>query len=61
MLLDLRPAYPQVPGSDAEAWLERANIIVNKNMIPFDERKPVHTSGRSAALSRRPCAAVRRG
>ena len=45
MLLDLRPAYPQVPGSDAETWLERANIIVNKNMIPFDERKPVHTSG----------------
>ena len=45
MLLDLRPAYPEVPGSDAEAWLERANIITNKNMIPWDERKPVHTSG----------------
>ncbi len=45
MLLDLRPAYPNVPGSDAEAWLEQAHIIVNKNMIPFDERKPVHTSG----------------
>ncbi|MFH0980328.1 MAG: serine hydroxymethyltransferase, partial [Planctomycetota bacterium] len=45
MLLDLRPAYPNVPGSDAETWLENANIIVNKNMIPFDERKPVHTSG----------------
>ncbi|MCK4659602.1 MAG: serine hydroxymethyltransferase [Phycisphaerae bacterium] len=45
MLLDLRPAYPQVPGSDAEAWLEKANIITNKNMIPWDERKPTHTSG----------------
>ncbi|MCP4592459.1 MAG: serine hydroxymethyltransferase [bacterium] len=45
MLLDLRPAYPDVPGSDAEAWLEKANIITNKNMIPWDERKPVHTSG----------------
>ena len=45
MLLDLRPAYPQVPGSDAEAWLEKAHIITNKNMIPWDERKPVHTSG----------------
>jgi len=45
MLLDLRPAYPQVPGSDAEAWLEKAHIITNKNMIPWDERKPMHTSG----------------
>ena len=45
MLLDLRPAYPNVPGSDAEAWLERAHIITNKNMIPWDERKPMHTSG----------------
>jgi glycine hydroxymethyltransferase len=45
MLLDLRPAYPDVSGKDAEAWLEQANIITNKNMIPFDERKPVETSG----------------
>jgi len=45
LLLDLRPNHPNVTGKDAEAWLERAGIIVNKNMIPFDERKPVHTSG----------------
>ncbi len=45
MLLDLRNNYPDVTGSDAEGWLERAGIIVNKNMIPFDERKPIHTSG----------------
>jgi glycine hydroxymethyltransferase len=45
MLLDLRPAYPDVTGKDAEGWLEQAGIIVNKNMIPFDERKPIHTSG----------------
>ncbi len=45
MLLDLRPNYPDVTGADAEGWLERAGIITNKNMIPFDERKPVHTSG----------------
>ena len=45
MLLDLRPAYPEVPGSDAEAWLEKAHVITNKNMIPWDERKPMHTSG----------------
>jgi glycine hydroxymethyltransferase len=45
MLLDLRPAYPDVTGKDAEDWLVAANIIVNKNMIPFDERKPAQTSG----------------
>ncbi len=45
MLLDLRNNYPDVTGSDAEGWLEQAGIIVNKNMIPFDERKPMHTSG----------------
>ena len=45
MLVDLRPSYPDVTGKAAEAWLEEANIIVNKNMIPFDERKPTETSG----------------
>jgi glycine hydroxymethyltransferase len=45
MLLDLRPAYPDVSGKDAEDWLGAANIVVNKNMIPFDERKPTQTSG----------------
>jgi len=45
MLVDLRPNYPDVTGKDAEGWLERASIITNKNMIPFDERKPVDTSG----------------
>jgi glycine hydroxymethyltransferase len=45
MLLDLRPAYPDVTGKQAEEWCCAAGIIVNKNMIPFDERKPVHTSG----------------
>ena len=45
MLLDLRPAYPDVTGKDAEDWLGAAGIVVNKNMIPFDERKPTQTSG----------------
>ncbi|MBN1513868.1 MAG: serine hydroxymethyltransferase [Phycisphaerae bacterium] len=45
MLVDLRPNYPDVTGKDAEGWLEGASIITNKNMIPFDERKPVETSG----------------
>jgi glycine hydroxymethyltransferase len=45
MLLDLRPAYPDVTGKQAEDWLGEAHIVVNKNMIPFDERKPTQTSG----------------
>jgi len=45
MLLDLRPAYPDVTGQQAEDWLGEAGIVVNKNMIPFDERKPTQTSG----------------
>ncbi|MFO0839344.1 MAG: serine hydroxymethyltransferase [Phycisphaerae bacterium] len=45
MLVDLRAAHPNLTGKDAEAWLETAGIIVNKNMIPFDERKPTQTSG----------------
>lgn len=45
MLLDLRDAYPDVTGQQAEDWLGEAGIIVNKNMIPFDERKATQTSG----------------
>jgi len=45
LLVDLRAVHPDVTGKDAEAWLEAAGIIVNKNMIPFDERKPTQTSG----------------
>ncbi len=45
MLVDLRDVHPDLTGKQAEAWLQAAGIITNKNMIPFDERKPVHTSG----------------
>ncbi|MBU0638730.1 MAG: serine hydroxymethyltransferase [Planctomycetes bacterium] len=45
MLVDLRDVHPDLTGKQAEAWLEAADIIVNKNMIPFDERKPTQTSG----------------
>lgn len=45
MLVDLRAVHPDLTGKDAEAWLEAAGIITNKNMIPFDERKPTQTSG----------------
>jgi glycine hydroxymethyltransferase len=45
MLVDLRHNYEQVSGKAAESWLEATGIIVNKNMIPFDTRKPTETSG----------------
>ncbi len=45
MLVDLRKQFPDVAGAQAEDWLGMANIVVNKNMIPFDERKPMQTSG----------------
>jgi len=45
MLVDLRKSHPQVTGAMAEKWLEQSGLIVNKNMIPFDQRKPMETSG----------------
>lgn len=34
-----------ISGRDAEDWLRRASIIVNRNAIPFDERPPMEASG----------------
>ena len=34
-----------IMGRDAEKWLERAGITVNKNAIPFDELPPLKASG----------------
>ncbi|ALD66468.1 serine hydroxymethyltransferase [Spiroplasma cantharicola] len=34
-----------ITGKEAESILEAIGIISNKNMIPFDKEKPVHTSG----------------
>ncbi len=45
MLVDLRNVHPDLTGKQAQEWLEAAGIIANKNMIPFDERKPTQTSG----------------
>jgi glycine hydroxymethyltransferase len=45
MLIDLRPRSAELTGADAEKWLEQAGIIVNKNGIPNDPRKPMVTSG----------------
>jgi len=43
MLVDLSPI--NVTGKDASAWLDKANITVNKNAIPFDSKSPFVTSG----------------
>ena len=32
-------------GKQAEDWLQAASIICNKNLIPFDTRRPMETSG----------------
>ena len=45
MLVDLRFNFTDLTGDDAQKRLESANIIVNKNLIPFDTRKPMQTSG----------------
>src|SRR5690606_8450170 len=43
MLIDLR--NKDISGKDAEAALGKANITVNKNMVPFDDKSPFVTSG----------------
>ena len=45
MLIDLRTKYPDLTGKQAEDALVKAEITVNKNMVPFDTRPPLHTSG----------------
>ena len=45
MLVDLRPRDENLTGADAENWLGDAGIVVNKNGIPNDPRKPMVTSG----------------
>ncbi len=45
MLVDLRAKDDNLTGKDAEAWLEAAGLITNKNGIPNDPRKPMITSG----------------
>lgn len=45
MLIDLRPRDENLTGADAENWLGSAGIVVNKNGIPNDPRKPMVTSG----------------
>jgi glycine hydroxymethyltransferase len=45
MLVDLSARDAELTGADAEAWLEAAGIITNKNGIPNDPRPPRVTSG----------------
>ncbi|AUF83868.1 serine hydroxymethyltransferase [Mesoplasma syrphidae] len=42
--LEVKKAFG-VTGRQAEKILEKIGIVTNKNMIPFDEEKPFHTSG----------------
>ncbi|MDX5586103.1 MAG: serine hydroxymethyltransferase [Aureibaculum sp.] len=43
MLIDLR--NKNITGKDAENALVKADITVNKNMVPFDDKSPFVTSG----------------
>lgn len=45
MLIDLRTRFPEVTGKVAENELVKADITVNKNMVPFDSRSAFQTSG----------------
>ena len=45
LLIDLRTKFPELSGKVAEKELVKADITVNKNMVPFDSRSPFQTSG----------------
>lgn len=45
MLIDLRPKFPELTGRQAEDTLVKADITINKNMVPFDTRSPFQASG----------------
>jgi glycine hydroxymethyltransferase len=45
MLIDLRGKSSEISGRDAENALVAADITINKNMVPFDSRPALHTSG----------------
>ncbi|MBL7138883.1 MAG: serine hydroxymethyltransferase [Bacteroidales bacterium] len=45
MLIDLRKKFPDITGRKVENTLVKADITVNKNMVPFDSRSPFQTSG----------------
>ena len=45
MLIDLRSKFPDITGKLVENTLVKADITINKNMVPFDSRSPFQTSG----------------
>lgn len=45
ILIDLRSKFADLTGKVAEKELVKADITVNKNMVPFDSRSPFQTSG----------------
>ncbi|MDE5421393.1 serine hydroxymethyltransferase [Ancylomarina sp. DW003] len=45
MLVDLRSKFPEITGKKVENTLVKADITINKNMVPFDTRSPFSTSG----------------
>jgi len=45
MLVDLRTKLPDLTGKVAENTLVKADITINKNMVPFDTRSPFQASG----------------
>jgi glycine hydroxymethyltransferase len=45
MLIDLRTKFPEITGRKVENTLVLADITVNKNMVPFDNRSPFQASG----------------
>jgi len=45
MLIDLRSKFPELTGKEATIALGKADITVNKNMVPFDHRSPFLASG----------------
>ena len=45
MLIDLRSKFPEITGKVVENTLVKADITINKNMVPFDSRSPFQTSG----------------
>ncbi|MBK9152555.1 MAG: serine hydroxymethyltransferase [Saprospiraceae bacterium] len=45
MLIDLRAKNPDLTGKEVENALIKANITINKNMVPFDSRPALQTSG----------------